>query len=216
MHERLKSARRAAGFSSATEAIKKHAWRGSTYRAHENGQNQYDTITARIYAEAFNTTAGWLLTGEEPFDANPVLFDPASKKIYVIGRIAGGEWIEEKIRKAAPVSESIFPPDSRYPVEAQFDLSVHGESLNRFAEDGDYVRCLDLKMFVEKINDKDLLIIERGTEQGLTEITARRLKDTGSRRLLCFESDSPYFQDTIELDKSIKVTAKVLWQYRQA
>lgn len=216
MHERLKAARLAAGFYSATEAINKHGWRGSTYRAHENGQNQYDTVTARAYAAAFNTTASWLLTGEEPLEAASGASTLSHKKIYVKGRIAGGEWIEEKIRKANVVSVSIFPPDARYPIEAQFDLSVHGESLNLFAQDGDYVRCIDLLVVEEKIKDEDLLIIERRTEQGLTEVTARRLREEGSRRFLSFESDSPYFQDQIDLDESIKVTAKVLWKYRQA
>ena len=64
MNVRLKSARMAAGYAKASQAVEKFKWNISTYRAHENGQNQYDAKTASIYAEAFRTSAAWLLTGE--------------------------------------------------------------------------------------------------------------------------------------------------------
>lgn len=216
MHDRLKAARMSAGFVSATDAIKAHGWKGSTYRAHENGQNQFDPSAARAYAAAFNTTASWLLTGEERIGGGLGFAQLPDERIFVKGRVAGGEWLEERIRVAIPAYESIFPPDSRFPIEAQFDLSVHGESLNRFAQDGDFLRCLDLDLANAKIRDGDLLIVERRTGQGLTEITARRLREAASGPVLSFESDNPCFHDMIALDGDVLVAAKVLWKYRQA
>lgn len=64
MADRLKSARIAVGISSARKAAKRFLWKLSTYAAHENGQNNFDSETAAVYAKAYNVSAAWLLTGE--------------------------------------------------------------------------------------------------------------------------------------------------------
>jgi transcriptional regulator with XRE-family HTH domain len=61
---RLREARIAAGFTSASAAASAHKWGVSTYLAHENGQNDFDADWAKVYAQAFNTDAGWLLLGK--------------------------------------------------------------------------------------------------------------------------------------------------------
>ena len=80
MHDRLRSARAKAGFSSARKAALRFGWAGSTYAAHENGQNRYDPDAARTYARAFGVTASWLLTGEEPAASFAAGLDSAGKK----------------------------------------------------------------------------------------------------------------------------------------
>lgn len=65
MSERLREARQASGFGSASSAAKAHGWGVSTYIAHENGQNEYGPERAEIYAKAFKTSAEWLLFGKE-------------------------------------------------------------------------------------------------------------------------------------------------------
>lgn len=60
---RLSQARRAAGFKTPSEAIQKFGWKGSTYMAHENGQNGLRLEPAIIYGRAFDVDPGWLLTG---------------------------------------------------------------------------------------------------------------------------------------------------------
>jgi hypothetical protein len=62
--KRLLRARRDAGFRTASDAIRRFGWTGSTYRAHENGQNSYKG-EAVTYAKAYRTTAGFLLYGEQ-------------------------------------------------------------------------------------------------------------------------------------------------------
>jgi hypothetical protein len=64
MNERLRNARIAAGFDSATDAIEYYKWRGSTYRAHENGQNNFNVEYATRYGKAYGVSASWLLLGE--------------------------------------------------------------------------------------------------------------------------------------------------------
>lgn len=64
MNERLRNARIAAGFVSATDAIDYCKWKGSTYRAHENGQNNFNVEYATRYGKAYGVSASWLLLGE--------------------------------------------------------------------------------------------------------------------------------------------------------
>jgi hypothetical protein len=64
MNERLRNARIAAGFASATDAIDYYKWRGSTYRAHENGQNNFNVEYATQYGKAYGFSASWLLIGD--------------------------------------------------------------------------------------------------------------------------------------------------------
>jgi hypothetical protein len=65
MNERLRNARIAAGFVSATDAIEYCKWKGSTYRAHENGQNNFNVEYATRYGKAYGVSASWLLMGED-------------------------------------------------------------------------------------------------------------------------------------------------------
>lgn len=64
MNQRLKHARLQAGFKTATAAIEHCGWNSSTYRAHENGQNNYKIKDAKIYADAYGVSPVWLLVGE--------------------------------------------------------------------------------------------------------------------------------------------------------
>ena len=65
MSGRLKHARQQAGFKTASAAIDHFRWHSSSYRAHENGQNNYKIKDAHKYAEAYGVAAIWLLIGEE-------------------------------------------------------------------------------------------------------------------------------------------------------
>ena len=64
MNDRLRDARIAAGFVSATDAIEYYKWKSSTYRAHENGQNNFNAEYATRYGKAYGVSAAWLLLGE--------------------------------------------------------------------------------------------------------------------------------------------------------
>lgn len=63
-HERLQSARRAAGYADATAAARAFGWNENSYRSHENGQRGLRRDSAEKYARAFRVSPAWLLTGE--------------------------------------------------------------------------------------------------------------------------------------------------------
>jgi phage repressor protein C with HTH and peptisase S24 domain len=62
--QRLKEARKRAGFADATTAAKHFRWVVPTYLGHENGSRRFGLERARVYARAFNANPAWLLTGE--------------------------------------------------------------------------------------------------------------------------------------------------------
>jgi transcriptional regulator with XRE-family HTH domain len=62
--DRLRAARTAAGFRSAAAAAKFIGVAGSTYAAHENGQNNFDEHDAQLYGAAFGIPWQRLLVGE--------------------------------------------------------------------------------------------------------------------------------------------------------
>ena len=63
MGDRLREAREVAGYKSASKAADALGVNASTYRAHENGQNDYSYKEAVHYARKFKTDPFWLLSG---------------------------------------------------------------------------------------------------------------------------------------------------------
>lgn len=81
--ERLKAARVAAKYTSAAKAAEALGISPSTYRAHENGQNDYDVEDAKKYARKFNVSVSYLLEGVEMKKAIVSSYDPDfDKKAY--------------------------------------------------------------------------------------------------------------------------------------
>lgn len=86
MGTRLREAR-SKKFKSAADAARALGINVSTYRAHENGQNEYSPAEAEEYARKFGTTAFYLLTGKGPWHIDqhasiPIVgsFDPDDDK----------------------------------------------------------------------------------------------------------------------------------------
>lgn len=59
--ERLRHARLAAGYRSASAAARHFGWGDAAYRHHENGTRDYNFKQAMEYAEAFGVSVNWLL-----------------------------------------------------------------------------------------------------------------------------------------------------------
>ncbi len=62
---RLKEAREAAGFATASEAAKAYGWTYPTYTGHENGHRGIKPHDMEKYAKAFQVSVGWLMTGRD-------------------------------------------------------------------------------------------------------------------------------------------------------
>lgn len=64
--DRLRAARKDAGYASVKDACAAFGYTYATYAAHENGSRDYDFQTAERYSKAYNVDVTWLMTGKTP------------------------------------------------------------------------------------------------------------------------------------------------------
>ncbi|MEH3109001.1 MAG: hypothetical protein PGN22_02720 [Agrobacterium cavarae] len=62
--DRLRKARKAAGFRSASEAARSLGVSPSTYIHHENGTRDFDESAANLYSRRYHVAVAWLLLGD--------------------------------------------------------------------------------------------------------------------------------------------------------
>jgi len=226
----------AAGFPTATEAVTRFGWNISTYRAHENGQNQYDAKQAILYAEAYRTSAAWLLTGENDLKTNitkkePGLFTPVIKKnesltsigqhVLVISLLGDGYWIDDAIiNENDKLEHSPIPPDPRFPICDQFDMKVKGPSCEPTISDGEYIRCLKQHNEEAFPSDGELLVIKK-TQGSLREYSLRQVQqhlddislnplDRNNKNY----SSYTFRRDELLTGHNIKVVGKILYKFK--
>jgi phage repressor protein C with HTH and peptisase S24 domain len=89
--DRLRAARGAAGFKSATAAAEKLKVPLGTYAGHENGARAFDVAAAKKYALAFGVRAAWLLTGEPPQKGNFAMHSGADVEEALV-RVPLDQW----------------------------------------------------------------------------------------------------------------------------
>lgn len=114
---RLRKARRDAKFKDALAAANHFGWKYTTYRSHESlgkGGRSFRDV-AEIYANAFGTTAAWLLFGEEEAASEDGIRVP-NRMVPIMSMAANDELIE--------VAEGKIPSsDRRIQMGSMVDLS---------------------------------------------------------------------------------------------
>src|SRR3989304_6716037 len=147
-------------------------------------------------------------------------------EIKTMGEIGANVWL--------PVAEfsdmdferepSAFPPVPGYPVEAQYDLIVRGTSINRFAADGQRVRCVSLLRAGIDFRDGDLVHVER-YRRGRSEIerTIKMARSVQGKWELHFYSIDPRWMNEPPLqlgdgdpDTEVVVVGVALFQFAPA
>ena len=64
--DRLRNARRDAGYASVRAACDAFGYHYPTYAGHENGARDFDFDTAERYAKAYKVDVTWLMSGKVP------------------------------------------------------------------------------------------------------------------------------------------------------
>lgn len=148
--------------------------------------------------------------------------DAAQKAVLVRGEVGAGLWHEQEANdfEAEP---SPFPPDPLYPAESQYDLIVRGNSINRFARDGERLRVVDLARASIDYSNDDLVIVQKKRDGGhLIETTAKRIRVRGPIIELWPDSDDPRWQQPERIDTRQqkdgegRIIALVLYSYNPA
>lgn len=180
-------------------------------------------------AAPLGVSGQWIFDGKGPRHPQPAAGAQKAEALIedlpfipVLGKVAAGAFIEIMPIDPDDIKPSQFPPDPRYPVAAQFDLLVEGPSINRFAQDGDMLRCVHITKAGLEIRDGDLVIVERTRDSSLRETTAKRLKIRPNGIYEFWpESDHPKYQEPFKVRNGgtdqhdeISILARVIWKYR--
>lgn len=122
---------------------------------------------------------------------------PDVRYLELRGEVAGGVWSEPGLtfeRVEVPI-----PMDGRWSEEHTYLLRVRGTSINRRAQDGDYVVCLDAYAAPRRFQSGDWVIAER-ERAGLVETTVKRVgMDAKGDWVLMPDSDDARFQEPIAI-----------------
>lgn len=166
MGERLRKARIKAGYKYASAAAKALGVTESTYRAHENGQNEFGIDEAEIYAKRFNVSALWLLTEKEALPVNgngnrgivsPNMDLPNARigdkveglgrKIPVYGQAVGG--VDGEFLMNGSILYEVMAPPVLSHISGAYAVSISGDSMYPRYEDGE-IAFVDPKRRVRK------------------------------------------------------------------
>lgn len=171
-----------------------------------------------LVAAALGTTEQALLYGED--DAPTV---KAKTGLAIHGEVAAGIWLEANLFEAEAVEPStLVGHDNRHPSSAQYLLRIKGESLNKIAQDGDLILCVNYLDALIEPKIGDLAVVERSRDGGLTiERTAKRIAQHNGVVELHPESTDPRFQNAFtysDLDpeaSEVTIKAKILGVIKQ-
>lgn len=159
-HERLREARVNAGFRFASDAANALGITASTYRAHENGQNDFGLEEAEVYAKKFSVDPLWIL-GKHIKPANQTgmpdngLSIPASvarafdspnakvgdiirgsgRMIPVYGQAVGG--VNGEFEMNGNILFEVLAPPVISGISKAYGVLITGESMSPRYEDGE-------------------------------------------------------------------------------
>ena len=190
MHTRLRRARLLAGYDSARAAIERFGWKASTYRAHENGQNNFSARAAAAYARAFGVSSSWLLFGD-PGAGLP----PAAEQRRQIGQ---------------PVPGRDSQPDTERETAraAHFDLSLDTDDLSDIACRGDIIRFM-AAIDHRALLDGDIVALQHRTETGVDILPTRVFFRHGAPQF------APHPAAPAETLVDARILGKAIWLLRR-
>lgn len=130
--QRLRAARRRAGFASAAAAARAFGWSEVTYRAHENGLRGIRSAVAEHYAARLNVSLAWLLTGEGRH--------PRRHHLDIAGEVGDGGSVRPRLRAGPP--RAVFSVETPVAMSPQaIGFRIAGTALQPRYDPGDIVVC---------------------------------------------------------------------------
>lgn len=137
--ERLRQARKAAGFRSAAEFARQHGIEEVTYRSHENGVRGIPVSAARHYGKLLATSWQWILTGEGDPKHGPRRRERATlHAVPVIDRVRAGQW-SEVVDPHQPGDGSAWLYADMSVGPRSFALDIIGDSMEPLFREGDRI-----------------------------------------------------------------------------
>lgn len=143
---RLRAARKAAGFASASEAARRFDLSVQTLIAHENGTRNLRPEVAAKYARQFHTTAEWLLYGINPREGVPVVgYVGAGAEVFPVDSYVKGDGLRHVEQ----------PPGSK---EKYLAVEVRGDSMWPAYQNGDVLYYAKHAPSLSEAKGKDCIV----------------------------------------------------------
>lgn len=213
--DRLKNARIAAGYKTATDAASQiRDINKNTISSNENGNRPISRKMAEVYAVAFNVSAGWLLYGEGNDNSSEI----PVQHIRVEGTSYAGRFEDitlmeddEHERHTIPV-----PINPKYAHTHQYALLVSGDSMNNHFKDGSYVACAAWGDLGKELKVGMIIHVERIKAASMVETTIKFYRERDGKRWLDPDSTNPkYLPIEINggLDTEIIIKGAVIGSY---
>lgn len=167
----------------------------------ESGEVRPRHSTLQEIATATKVPIFWLLNGGD--------LEPSSPRIglEVAGEVAAGTWKEATVRYERHYQPVATHPD--YPMQGQRLYKVSGTSINKIADNGEYLHAIALHEGGVQPESGDLVIVRR-MQHGLAEYTAKTLVWENGNWILRPESFDAEWQEDIQLsgddDTEITIT----------
>lgn len=188
--ERLRIARKRAGYSSASDAARQFGWGESAYRHHENGTRSYGLDLAARYGRAFKVKPGWLL-GIPGIDDEPVAALSEAAPLEVGGIVAAGVWREDTAISEPMVID--LPP--LVSGSKRLGYIVEGRSMDLVYEPGTVLDCLSVFHGDIQPQAGDHVIVRRTSSDGLRELTVKEYVEREGDFYLVPRSSSPDYRE---------------------
>lgn len=190
--KRLKECREAARLSQSQLARELGLKSREAVSQWESGKSSPENERLRSAAVLFGCSYDWLATGRgSPNPTNSVVVG-----LNLIGDIAAGVWREISESQDMEYERVPVAPVKDYPVEAQYALKVHGNSVDRVAKDGATIHCVDVGRAGLTPREGDLVCVERN-RAGLREMTVKRIRMGAEGLELWPESNDPAHQEKL-------------------
>lgn len=208
---RIKELRKARGLSLEKVAQGADTTKGQIQKL-ENGtrrltQEWMERIAPVLGCKPFELI--WTDDVKEPFELSNI-----ESHLQVKGKVAAGQWLEVSLMDDDKYQ--MIPVDriEKYSGR-QYALRVEGDSIDKYARDGEYIICLAFADLGREVKTGDLVVVERTDSAGRVEATVKRVRVAGSRVELWPESTNPKLQNKIVIDNGdpdveVRITGLVI------
>jgi phage repressor protein C with HTH and peptisase S24 domain len=163
---RLKEARLARGFATASQAAEAYGWNRNTYASNENGNAPYSFVKAKEYGEAFGVRAEWLYDGVTP---KGDVWDGKAPEILVpvIGRVGADPSGAVLFATGQETGDLVpLPPGGTRKAVA---LRVVGHSMRGLADDGALIYFEDQRAQPSRDMLGEVVVVETDTDEVLVK-----------------------------------------------
>jgi SOS-response transcriptional repressor LexA len=183
--ERLKKARKEAGYRSASAAAEALGISYPTYATHENGTRTPKARDLHLYAKRFKVAQSWLLDGKEGSATSDLSPIPVHQ-IRVEGTSYAGLFKDISLIEDDEHEREYVPGtvDPRYPHAHHYALNVAGDSMNKLFRDGSKVVCAAWGDLGIEVKQGHILHIERRRFASEIETTLKVYSEQDGKRWL--------------------------------